>query len=46
MGMVRQARAMAEQFGLSDVLSDALDTEAWQIRGMGGDWTLPMQVCP
>jgi DNA-binding CsgD family transcriptional regulator/tetratricopeptide (TPR) repeat protein len=44
MGMVRQAREMAEQFGLSDVLSDALDTEAWQIRGMGGDWTLPMQI--
>ena len=44
MGLVRQAREMAEQFGLSDVLSDALDTEAWQIRGMGGDWTLPMQV--
>ena len=35
---------MAEQFGLTDVVSDALDTEAWQIRGMGGDWTLPMQV--
>ena len=35
---------MAEQFGLSDVVSDALDTEAWQIRGMGGDWTSPMQV--
>jgi DNA-binding CsgD family transcriptional regulator/tetratricopeptide (TPR) repeat protein len=44
MGLVRQAREMAEQFGLSDVVSDALDTEAWQIRGMGGDWTLPMQV--
>ena len=25
-------------------MSDALDTEAWQIRGMGGDWTSPMQV--
>jgi DNA-binding CsgD family transcriptional regulator len=44
MGLARQAREMAEQFGLSDVLSDALDTEAWQIRGMDGDWTLPMQV--
>jgi DNA-binding CsgD family transcriptional regulator/tetratricopeptide (TPR) repeat protein len=43
-GLVRQAREMAEQLGLSDVMSDALDTEAWQIRGMGGDWTLPMQV--
>ncbi len=43
-GLVRQAREMAEQFGLSDVVSDALDTEAWQIRGMGGDWTSPMQV--
>jgi DNA-binding CsgD family transcriptional regulator/tetratricopeptide (TPR) repeat protein len=43
-GLVREAREMAEQFGLSDVVSDALDTEAWQIRGMGGDWTLPMRV--
>jgi DNA-binding CsgD family transcriptional regulator len=43
MGLVEQAREMAEQFGLSDVVSDALDTEAWQIRGTGGDWTLPMQ---
>ncbi len=43
-GLVGQAREMAEQFGLSDVVSDALDTEAWQIRGMGGDWTSPMQV--
>jgi DNA-binding CsgD family transcriptional regulator/tetratricopeptide (TPR) repeat protein len=43
MGLVRQAREMAEQFGLSDVVSDALDTEAWQIRGTGGDWTSPMQ---
>jgi tetratricopeptide (TPR) repeat protein len=44
MGLVSQAREMAEQFGLSDVLSDALDTEAWQIRGTGGDWTSPMKV--
>jgi DNA-binding CsgD family transcriptional regulator/tetratricopeptide (TPR) repeat protein len=43
-GLVRQARELAEQFGLSDVVSDALDTEAWQIRGMGGDWTSPMHV--
>ncbi|HEX7211715.1 MAG TPA: LuxR C-terminal-related transcriptional regulator, partial [Propionibacteriaceae bacterium] len=43
-GLARQAREMAEQFKLTDVGSDALDTEAWQIRGMGGDWTLPMQV--
>jgi DNA-binding CsgD family transcriptional regulator/tetratricopeptide (TPR) repeat protein len=43
-GLAREARAMAEQFTLTDVWSDALDTEAWQIRGMGGDWTLPMRV--
>jgi DNA-binding CsgD family transcriptional regulator/tetratricopeptide (TPR) repeat protein len=43
-GLVRQAREMAEQFGLPDVVSDALNTEAWQIRGMGGDWASPMQV--
>jgi DNA-binding CsgD family transcriptional regulator/tetratricopeptide (TPR) repeat protein len=43
-GLVRQAREMAEQFGLSDVASDAMDTEAWQIRGMGGDWRVPMEL--
>jgi DNA-binding CsgD family transcriptional regulator/tetratricopeptide (TPR) repeat protein len=43
-GLVRQAREMAEQFGLSDVVSDALDTEAWQILGTGGDWTSPMKL--
>jgi DNA-binding CsgD family transcriptional regulator len=43
-GLAREAREMAEQFKLTDVGSDALDTEAWQIRGMGGDWTLPMRV--
>jgi DNA-binding CsgD family transcriptional regulator/tetratricopeptide (TPR) repeat protein len=42
--LVRRAREMAEQFGLSDVISDALDTEAWGLRSRGGDWTRPMQV--
>ncbi len=36
-GLVRQSREMAEQFGLADVLSDALDSEAWMIRGIDGD---------
>ena len=43
-GLAREAREIAEQFKLTDVRSDALDTEAWQIRGMGGDWTSPMRV--
>jgi DNA-binding CsgD family transcriptional regulator/tetratricopeptide (TPR) repeat protein len=42
--MARQACEMAEQFGLSDVFSDALDTEAKGIRGMGGQWVVPAQA--
>jgi tetratricopeptide (TPR) repeat protein len=42
--MARQAREMAEQLGLTDVISDALDTEAKAIRGRGGEWAVPMQA--
>ncbi|HEY6686084.1 MAG TPA: AAA family ATPase [Propionibacteriaceae bacterium] len=42
--MARQAREMAEQLGLTDVISDALDTEAKAIRGRGGEWAVPMHA--
>jgi hypothetical protein len=42
--MARQAREMAEQLGLTDVISDALDTEAKAIRGRAGDWAMLMEA--
>jgi tetratricopeptide (TPR) repeat protein len=36
--LARQARKIAEQFGLSDVMSDALVAEAYVVRVMGGNW--------
>jgi DNA-binding CsgD family transcriptional regulator/tetratricopeptide (TPR) repeat protein len=42
--MARRVREMAEQLGLTDVISDALDTEAKAIRGGGGEWAVPMQA--
>jgi DNA-binding CsgD family transcriptional regulator/tetratricopeptide (TPR) repeat protein len=42
--MAQQAFEMAEQLRLTDVISDALDTEAKAIRGTGGEWTVPMQA--
>jgi DNA-binding CsgD family transcriptional regulator/tetratricopeptide (TPR) repeat protein len=42
--MARQAREVAEQLGLTDVIGDALDTEAKAIRGRGGEWAVPMQA--
>ena len=42
--MAREVREMAEQLGLTDVISDALDTEAKAIRGMAGEWAVPMQA--
>ena len=42
--IARQAREMAEQLGLTDVIGDALDTEAKAIRGRGGEWAVPMQA--
>jgi hypothetical protein len=42
--MARQVREMAEQLGLTDVISDALDTEAKAIRGIAGEWEVPMQA--
>jgi hypothetical protein len=42
--MARQAREMAEQLGLTDVISDALDTEAKAIRDRAGDWAMLMEA--
>jgi DNA-binding CsgD family transcriptional regulator/tetratricopeptide (TPR) repeat protein len=39
----RRAQELAESFGLSDVLSDALNTEACAISIKGGEWTSLMQ---
>ena len=42
--MARQVREMVEQLGLTDVISDALDTEAKAVRGIAGEWAVPMQA--
>jgi DNA-binding CsgD family transcriptional regulator/tetratricopeptide (TPR) repeat protein len=42
--LARQARKIAEQFGFADVMSDALVAEAYVVRVMGGNWTVPMQA--
>lgn len=42
--MARQAAGMAEQLGLADVVSDALDTESKAIRGMGKEWAVPIHA--
>ncbi len=36
--LARRARALAEQWGLPDVLSDALNTEGCASADIGGDW--------
>jgi DNA-binding CsgD family transcriptional regulator len=40
--LARQAREMAEQFGLSDVISETLKVEAQVVRAAGNDWTVPL----
>jgi DNA-binding CsgD family transcriptional regulator/tetratricopeptide (TPR) repeat protein len=42
--LAREARKIAEQFGLSNVMSDALVAEAYVVRVTGGNWTVPMQA--
>ncbi|HEY6811862.1 MAG TPA: AAA family ATPase [Propionibacteriaceae bacterium] len=42
--LARQARKIAEEFGLSNVMSDALVAEAYVVRVMGGNWTVPMEA--
>jgi DNA-binding CsgD family transcriptional regulator len=42
--MARQSREMAEQLRLTDVISDALDTEAKAIRGRAGEWAVLMEA--
>jgi DNA-binding CsgD family transcriptional regulator/tetratricopeptide (TPR) repeat protein len=39
----RRAQALAEPLGLPEVLSYALNTEAWAIAAQGGDWIPPMR---
>jgi DNA-binding CsgD family transcriptional regulator/tetratricopeptide (TPR) repeat protein len=42
-GLARRAQALAESFGLPEVLSDALDTEACATANKGGDWSALMK---
>jgi DNA-binding CsgD family transcriptional regulator/tetratricopeptide (TPR) repeat protein len=42
--LARDACKIAEQFGVASALSDALAAEAYAVRLMGGDWTVPMQT--
>jgi DNA-binding CsgD family transcriptional regulator len=42
--MARDARKMAVQLQLTDVISDSLDTEAKAVRAMGEDWAVPMRA--
>jgi DNA-binding CsgD family transcriptional regulator/tetratricopeptide (TPR) repeat protein len=42
--LTRQAREMAEQSKLFDLVSEALDTEAKAVRGMGGEWAARMHA--
>src|SRR5215207_5425632 len=44
LALLQHVREMAEQLGLGDVISDALNVEARIVHAMGKDWTLPMQV--
>jgi ATP/maltotriose-dependent transcriptional regulator MalT len=38
----RRAQATAEQTGVPEVLSDALNTEGCSLASAGGDWTVPL----
>ncbi len=40
----RQVREMSEQLGLDEVISDSLNLEAFVVRAMGKDWTVPMRA--
>ena len=40
----RQVREMSEQLGLDEVISDFLNLEAFVVRAMGKDWTVPMRA--
>jgi DNA-binding CsgD family transcriptional regulator/tetratricopeptide (TPR) repeat protein len=41
--LARRAQAIAGPLGLTEVLSDALNTEACALHTTGGDWTTPMR---
>ena len=43
-GIARQAREMAAPFGLTDLISDSLKVEGHAVRGMDGEWAVPMQA--
>jgi len=44
LALTRQAREIAEQLGLDDVISDSLSIEAHVVHARGDDWTIPMQA--
>ena len=43
LALLQRVREMAEQLGLGDVISDALNVEARIVHAMGADWTVPMR---
>jgi DNA-binding CsgD family transcriptional regulator len=43
LALLQHVREMAEQLGLGDVISDALNVEARIVHAMGTDWTVPMR---
>jgi DNA-binding CsgD family transcriptional regulator/tetratricopeptide (TPR) repeat protein len=43
LALLLHVREMAEQLGLGDVISDALNVEARIVHAMGTDWTVPMR---
>jgi len=42
-GLARRAQAVAGPLGLTEVLSDALNSEACAVRATGGPWTGPLR---
>src|SRR5215207_1676609 len=43
LALLQHVREMAEQLGLGDVISDALNVEARIVHAMGKDWTVPIR---
>jgi DNA-binding CsgD family transcriptional regulator len=43
LALLQHVREMAEQLGLGDVISDALNVEARIVHAVGSDWTVPMR---
>jgi DNA-binding CsgD family transcriptional regulator/tetratricopeptide (TPR) repeat protein len=40
--LAARTRAMAEELGLTELLSDSLNTEGWARSGLDGDWETPL----